>query len=183
MHDASTSITTLPASPSLISLPLRPTPTPSYIDLTMKRIKQEQKLDVNIQNLIKHMKNNNNQRYEMLDDVLYRLIPRGIRNIRLPYLPRSLIKEVLFLFHDHPSSAHFGITRTYEKLKNKYYWPKMKNCIINYVQSCLQCSKHNIRRTKPPGLMHSTEIPNEVLGIVGMDYWGPTNEESLHGNR
>ncbi|CAF4177756.1 unnamed protein product, partial [Didymodactylos carnosus] len=43
----------------------------------------------------------------------------GIRNIRLPYLPRSLIKEVLFLFHDHPSSAHFGITRTYEKLKKQ----------------------------------------------------------------
>jgi hypothetical protein len=154
-----------------------------HIDLTLKWIKQEQKLDTTIQNIITHMKNNDNPRYVMIDDVLYRLIPRGTQNIRLPYLPPSLIKDVLFLFHDHPTSAHFGINRTYEKLKNKYYWPKMKSSIVNYIQSCLQCSKHNIRRTKPPGLMHSTELPNEVLGIVGMDYWGPTNEESLHGNR
>ncbi|CAF1621069.1 unnamed protein product, partial [Didymodactylos carnosus] len=187
MNDVSTSTTTSSVSPSLIaseiSLPLHSTITTTipHVDLTMKRIKHEQGLDANIQNIVKHMINN--QHYEMVDDVLYRLIPRGLQTIRLPYLPRSLIRDVLFLFHDHPSSAHFGITRTYEKLKNKCYWRNMKHSIINYIQSCLPCSKYNIRRTKPPGLMHSIETPHEILGIVGMDYWGPTNEESIHGNR
>ncbi|CAF3782340.1 unnamed protein product [Rotaria sp. Silwood1] len=176
---SSTNITSEPSPP----LESTTTTTIPYIDLTIKRIKQEQKLDATIQNIITHMNHNDNSHYELVDDVLYRFIPRGTKNIRLPYVPRSLIKDVLFLFHDHPSNAHFGINRTYEKLKNKYYWPNMKNSIINYIQSCLQCSKHNIRRTKPPGSMHSTEFPNEVLGIVGMDFWGPTHQASLHGNR
>ncbi|CAF3314989.1 unnamed protein product [Rotaria sp. Silwood2] len=176
---SSTNVTSEPSPP----LESTTTTTIPYIDLTIKRIKQEQKLDATIQNIITHMNHNDNSHYELVDDVLYRLIPRGTKNIRLPYVPRSLIKDVLFLFHDHPSSAHFGINRTYEKLKNKYYWPNMKNSIINYIQSCLQCSKHNIRRTKPSGSMHSTELPNEVLGIVGMDFWGPTHQASLHGNR
>ncbi|CAF1584026.1 unnamed protein product, partial [Didymodactylos carnosus] len=189
MNDVSTSTTTSSVSPSLIaseiSLPLHSsiTTTIPHVDLTIKRIKQEQGLDANIQNIVKHMNNTTNRHYEMVDDVLYRLIPHGLKTIRLPYLPCSLIRDVLFLFHDQPSSAHFGITRTFEKLKNKYYWPNMKHSIIDYIQSCLPCSKHNIRRTKPPGLMHSTETPHEVLGIVDMGYWGPTNEESIHSNR
>ncbi|CAF5001901.1 unnamed protein product, partial [Rotaria magnacalcarata] len=39
--------------------------------------------------------------------------------------------------------------------------------IAKYIQSCTQCSKFNITRRKPPGLLQPIEPPNEVFQILG----------------
>ncbi|CAF4027001.1 unnamed protein product, partial [Didymodactylos carnosus] len=54
-------------------------------------------------------------------------------------------------YHDHPTSAHFGVQRTWSKLKDRCYWPKMKSTIENYIHACEKCSRFNINRKKPPG--------------------------------
>ncbi|CAF5110232.1 unnamed protein product, partial [Rotaria magnacalcarata] len=58
----------------------------------------------------------------------------------------------------------------------------MKQTIAKYIQSCTQCSKFNITRRKPPGLLQPIEPPNEVFQILGLDRWGPTTP-SHDGNR
>ncbi|CAF4872817.1 unnamed protein product, partial [Rotaria magnacalcarata] len=68
--------------------------------------------------------------------------------------------------------GHFGIDRTWHTLKNLYFWPHMKQTIAKYIQSCTQCSKFNITRRKPPGLLQPIEPPNEVFQILGLDWWG-----------
>ncbi|CAF4527672.1 unnamed protein product [Didymodactylos carnosus] len=49
----------------------------------------------------------------------------------------------------------------------------MKDSIHNYIQSCSQCCKFNVRRQKPPGLLQSIEPPAEVFQVLGLDLWGP----------
>ena len=57
---------------------------------------------------------------------------------------RKIIKRweldpLLYMLHDHPMSAHFGVERTVTKAKEKYYWPKMRKDIEIYIKSCDQC--------------------------------------------
>jgi len=35
------------------------------------------------------------------------------------------------LFYDHETAAHFGKETTYDKVKEKYYWPILKSNIKN----------------------------------------------------
>ncbi|CAF1615106.1 unnamed protein product, partial [Didymodactylos carnosus] len=78
----------------------------------------------------------------------------GAKHIKLPYIPQSMIPNVMAAYHDHPSSGHFGIKRAWYKLKDRYFWPNMMSTITNYIRSCHQCAKFNIRRRKLPGKLH-----------------------------
>ncbi|CAF3875301.1 unnamed protein product, partial [Didymodactylos carnosus] len=112
--------------------------------------------------------------YDVIDDVLYKLISRGgAEHIKLPYIPQSMIPNVMAAYHDHPSSGHFGIKRTWYKLKDRYFWPNMMSTITNYIRSCHQCAKFNIRRRKLPGKLHPITPPDGIFEVIGMDFWGP----------
>src|ERR1043165_7614273 len=104
--------------------------------------------------------------YEIKDEMLYKKKEeRLLRVIR-----RYEMEEVMYMMHDHPLSAHFGIQATYERTKEKYYWKGMKRDIETYVKSCDQCQ----RREKPKGKnkLHSirTKAPFYQIGI---DIVGP----------
>ena len=58
----------------------------------------------------------------------------------------------MYMLHDHPISAHFSVTKTYEKIRERYYWPRMKQDVEQYVKSCEQCQ----RRGKPKERMNYT---------------------------
>ncbi|CAF0993732.1 unnamed protein product [Didymodactylos carnosus] len=102
---------------------------------------------------------------------------------KIPWVPKSMIKDLLYSAHTHPTAAHYGSDRTYYKLKNHYYWPNMLNNIKQYVKKCLLCTQYNIPRHKPPGLLETPEPPSEVFELVAMDFWGPTRDAASNGNR
>ncbi|CAF1360929.1 unnamed protein product [Rotaria sordida] len=127
----------------------------SSMGFSMRRIKEEQSKDPEIQEKKKNL--SNNQDYEIINGILYKLVPRGKRKIKLICIPKTMINQVLFLHHDHHTAAHMGVNKTTTKLVNK--------------------------RTKLPGKMNITPITNEVMGLVGMDYWGPTMQPTRNGNK
>ena len=49
----------------------------------------------------------------------------------LKVIPRYKLEEIIKLFHDHETAAHFGKETTYDKVKEKYYWPILKSNIKN----------------------------------------------------
>jgi len=51
------------------------------------------------------------------------------------------MKPILFLSHEHPLSGYFRLEATLTKLKERYYWPKMKNDVKSYIQTCDQCQR------------------------------------------
>lgn len=148
---------------------------------TMKELKNEQMKDEEILKILKSQANTKN--HDIINGIVHKIVLRGKTQIKLPWIPKSMVKRLLFLYHDHPSAAHFGNNKTSSKLANKYYWPNMHHTISNYIRSCMKCSKHNYVRTKRPGKMNVLPIPNEVMGLVGMDYWGPTDNPTTRGNR
>ena len=73
------------------------------------------------------------------------------------------------MLHDHPISAHFGFERTYQKAKERFYWPNMRKDIEIYVKSCDQCQ----RRGKPnrKNELHPIKV-REPFYQIGIDFIG-----------
>ncbi|CAF2999137.1 unnamed protein product [Rotaria sp. Silwood2] len=111
--------------------------------------------------------------YILENGVLYKNIKRGVFTQKLIYVPGSMLKQLLCAYHDVPWAGHFGLRRTYFKLKNKYWWPNMKASIKDYIQGCLKCQKFNVDRRKPPGLLQPIEPPSGPFQLIGIDYSGP----------
>ena len=86
---------------------------------------------------------------------------------------------ILSLSHEHPLSGYFGLEATLTKLKKRYYWPKMKNDIKSYIQTCDQCQKHG--KTTDENELHSIKI-KELFYQWGIDIVGPLTETS-QGNK
>lgn len=55
-------------------------------------------------------------------------------------VPAAKRLELLKYMHDLPSSAHLGVDKTFESLKNGFYWPGIKEYVKNYCKSCHHCS-------------------------------------------
>lgn len=51
------------------------------------------------------------------------------------------IDLVLIENHDHPISGHQGFQRTYENIKDRYYWENMKETICDYIRKFVKNRK------------------------------------------
>jgi hypothetical protein len=60
-------------------------------------------------------------------------------------VPKIMIAALLHEFHDSPLAGHHGVAKTYEKIRERYYWSRMYTDITNYVKSCDLC----LRRKSP----------------------------------
>ena len=52
-----------------------------------------------------------------------------------------MIDSLTKAYHSDLLSGHFGFLRTYLKLKNKFWWPSMKNSVVRYVKARLPPDK------------------------------------------
>lgn len=102
------------------------------------------------------------QQFVMKDGLLYhyyqpnfkgKLDPTGYYVFQL-VLPKSKINDILYHYHDSlAGGGHFGITRTFFKIRQKYWFPRMHQEIKSYVSSCQTCQKTKTdRRQQPPPL-------------------------------
>ena len=166
--------------------PTEPMPNPPpMLDLTLEKIKLEQMNDIEIQEVLKNLhETRTNKMFIVKNGVLFRLITKKNHYIKskIPYLPRSMINDTLQAFHDHPLSGHFGISRTYHKIRNRFWWPNLRKDVENYISSCTQCVTHNIVRQKTPGHLKGLEVPTDVFRTMHMDFWGPVRC-SVNGNK
>jgi hypothetical protein len=80
-------------------------------------------------------------------------------------LRQILLKE----YHDIPLSGHIGSSKVYEKLSRRWYWPKLKNDVEEYVKSCPRCQQNKPSNQKPIGLLQPLPIPQRRWQQVTMD--------------
>jgi hypothetical protein len=118
--------------------------------------------------IFKETKDGNEQFKEYLikNDKLY--IRRKDKILRV--IPRYELEEVMKLYHDHETAAHFGKETTYDKVKNKYYWPTMKLNVETYVKTCNQYQRRGKSTTKNE--LHSIKI-TEPFQKISIDIIGP----------
>src|SRR5215469_15952305 len=124
--------------------------------------------DLEYKEIYTKMENNNDKEkdYEVIEGTLYKI--KDGKKIRI--IRESELDGIMYMMHDHPTSAHFGINATYEKIRERYYWKNMRKDIENYVKTCNQCQK----RGKPRGdnELHPIKV-KEPFYQIGIDFVGP----------
>ena len=96
-------------------------------------------------------------------------------------MPASLRFEILSNVHDHVSGAHFGVHKTFDKIKQRYWWKGMYKDVEHWCKSCTECSM----RKSPRNSKKAPLLPIPVEGAfdrVAVDVLGPF-PPSNKGNR
>jgi hypothetical protein len=89
------------------------------------------------------------------------------------------VERILFGEHSDILAGHFNIESTYQRIRSKYYWPRMYKMVEQYVKSCDSCQ----RRGKPKRVEALHPIPvGDPFDQVGIDIVGPLTE-TTNGNR
>ena len=119
--------------------------------------------------------------YYVKDDILFRkwrpldASPdeewRFVHQIVVPTVYR---KDILHMAHDSPLSGHLGIKKTYSRIIQYFYWPKLKRDVTEYCRSCHTCQvvgKPN--QTIPVAPLHPIPAFEEPFSRVIIDCVGP----------
>ena len=99
----------------------------------------------------------------------------------LPVIPEQLRSTILHTCHDHASSGHFGIDRTWTRLSSTYFWPNARDDVTNWVKSCPNCLSFN---PPPHGYSKAPLQPiesSERFQLVCYDLAGPFIPASDNG--
>lgn len=93
-------------------------------------------------------------------------------------VPKEDRSKLLHENHDTVTSGHVGIYKTYERLKSKYYWPKMKADVTRYIHRCQVCIAHKPINHTPSGLMGSRPTITKPWQMIAVDVVGPLPRSS-----
>jgi hypothetical protein len=61
-------------------------------------------------------------------------------------------RHIIQSHHDSPVHGHPGISKTVQLTERLYWWPKMRQNIMEYIKGCAECQRHKVnnRPTKAP---------------------------------
>jgi hypothetical protein len=85
-------------------------------------------------------------------------------------IPTSMTKRILHEAHHTPTGGHFGVDRTYMRLRGDFFWPRMWDSVRRYVEGCDMCHRINGRQGKPMGLLQPLPIAQGRWERVGVDF-------------
>lgn len=111
--------------------------------------------------------------FVLRDNILYRRNTRPDGPALLLAVPAHLRSTILQQLHDMPTAGHIGISRTYERVRQRFFWPGLYRSIRRYVSSCDQCQRRKTPTSLPAGTLQPLDIPIEPFFPVGLDLLGP----------
>jgi hypothetical protein len=91
----------------------------------------------------------------------------------------ALKLRILHENHDSKVAGHFGQFKTIERVKQNFFWNKMKDDVRDYVRSCDTCQRDKTSRHKRYGLLQPLDIPYRPWTSILMDFI--TTLPELHG--
>lgn len=104
----------------------------------------------------------------------------GVRKPPRICVPNHLQPRIFEILHAHPTSGHYGINTTFQKAKEKFYWPRMYIDIQARVRNCVPCIVKDPTMGKEKHIHH-----REVLSYFGqrvyVDTIGPLTAKRYRG--
>ena len=135
-----------------------------------KVIKKYQLNDIEVSKIIQSIdENDTNNDYKMKSK---------LGSILLTYKNKILIPtEIrlrLVIFY-HSNLLHPGVEKTYQSMKQIFYWPGMKNTILRFNKTCITCKKAKLHGGKQDyGKIPAKKVTsNNPFDVVHVDLIGP----------
>ncbi|KAG6449370.1 hypothetical protein O3G_MSEX006038 [Manduca sexta] len=110
--------------------------------------------------------------YMMSQGILYRYDPDGDSEEIQLVVPVSKREEILKEFHDSPTAGHQGVTRTLNRLRERYFFPGMRRFVAGYLKNCIDCQRYKATNQKPSGLLQ-TPVLQQRSEVLAVDLFGP----------
>ena len=82
----------------------------------------------------------------------------------------ALRREILQEVRNSKFSVHPGSTKMYRDVRQRFWWPKMKRDIAQWVSSCLTCQRVKAEHQRPSGLLQPLPIPEWKWENITMDF-------------
>lgn len=82
----------------------------------------------------------------------------------------DLRKKLIKGCHDSVTGGHSGARGTYEGLKKYFFWSRVKQEIIRYIQTCDVCQRCKSERVPLPGLLQPFSVPEQAWTHISMDF-------------
>jgi hypothetical protein len=109
------------------------------------------------------------QSFEMIDAKLFK------RYLPLPKLavPANLRESIITMYHDDVLAGHRGAAYTQARIEMQFWWPKLSEDVLKYVQACPTCCTNKVgRRVHVPSGSLSKGVPYP-FHTINMDVLGP----------
>jgi hypothetical protein len=96
-------------------------------------------------------------------------------------VPKADRGTIIESAHDPPTAGHMGVYKTFSRLAEKYYWPKMRQDVASYVRKCSTCAAHKGDPQGTRDQMVSHAKPSRPWEMISTDLIGPL-PRSYKGN-
>lgn len=107
---------------------------------------------------------------------------KQIKLIRCKHLAidiQDLDMQHRLILEEHNDSNHRGISENTERIKRKYYFPKLKTQINSLINRCEICQTLKYNRNEKPIKLQITENPTRPMEILHMDIFFIENKQFL----
>jgi hypothetical protein len=81
--------------------------------------------------------------------------------------------ELLEKFHNEATAGHFGVFKTYAKLSEACYWPRMKSDVIRFIKKCPICLSSKVPSVARAGVMGKEKKVQFPFQLISVDLMGP----------
>jgi len=85
-------------------------------------------------------------------------------------IPRAIQLEILKEYHEPPFHGHLGVTKTYNKIAEKFFWPKLYSTVERFVRSCDSCQRIKSSNSCTPGELQNLEYPTGRWQSISLDF-------------
>jgi len=110
--------------------------------------------------------------YQLHHGILYKKVTLDDNETRLLWVvPESMRKSIVVRFHD--LAGHFAVDRTVRKIKEKYYFPRMRRYVKMHIKCCPECILIKTPRGRQQGELHPITPGKRPFEVVNIDHIGP----------
>ncbi|GJS38342.1 putative reverse transcriptase domain-containing protein [Tanacetum coccineum] len=105
-----------------------------------------------------------------LDEMIEQKSDRTLYYLDRIWVPLKGEVRTLIMDEAHKSKylVHLGVDKMYYDLRDRYWWPRMKKDIAEYVSKCLTYLKVKAEHQRPSGLLQQPEIPVLAVNARGI---------------
>ena len=108
------------------------------------------------------------RKHIILEGILYYLSNPDENPIIRLYVPNHLTERVIRQFHE---IIHLGVDKTFDAIRDKYYWPNLYKQVYDHVSKCVPCQTRNLKKVKAP--LTEVDTPPYPFAKIALDLVGP----------
>lgn len=139
--------------------------------------RSDEKLRYIIDNLTKRPEERSVAEDSMVKDhvlragILYRTVKVQEKTRQLWVVPDRMRKSLVVRCHD--LSGHFALDRTVSKIKERYYFARMRRYVRYHIKCCPECMLSKVPKGRQQGELHPIPPGKRPFEIIHLDHIGP----------